>query len=104
MTSFTEWSRHIRQKEELNRDEEEEEDLEGDEDRLGATVVYSAQGPATLGPDVWGQKRWALQAIKVHAVSCYLRNRYLDVWKPERLGTGQSKGKILTATKIWQYY
>jgi hypothetical protein len=43
----------------LNRDEEEEEDLEGDEDRLGATVVYSAQGPATLGPDVWGQKRWA---------------------------------------------
>jgi hypothetical protein len=59
VTSFTEWSRHIRQKEELNRDEEEEEDLEGDEDRLGATVVYSAQGPATLGPDVWGQKRWA---------------------------------------------
>jgi hypothetical protein len=27
---------------------------------VGATVVYSAQGPATLGPDVWGEKRYEL--------------------------------------------
>jgi hypothetical protein len=38
-------------------DDEDEADLE-EESMLGATVVYSAQGPATLSPDVWGRKRF----------------------------------------------